>query len=178
RPRSRSGTDGEADLATVGAASVAPAGPLMLNALLGGRALPGSERARIGGGAPSTASAHLARLTEAGLVAVEPHGRHRYHRLANDEVAHALEVLAMVAPPLEIRSLRAANRAGAERAARSCYDHLAGQLGVGVTQRLVELGALECESLALRDPAPLESLGIHAGELRGRRPLTRACVDW
>jgi DNA-binding transcriptional ArsR family regulator len=169
---------GDADLATVGAAIGEPARALMLNALLGGRALPASELARIGRVAPSTASAHLAKLAEAGLIAVEPHGRHRYHRLANDEVAHALEVLAMVAPPLEIRSLRAANQADAERAARSCYDHLAGQLGVAVTSRLVELGALERDSLALRDPAPLTPLGIDAEQLTGRRPLTRACLDW
>jgi len=169
---------GDADLATVGAAIGEPARALMLNALLGGRALPASDLARVGRVAPSTASAHLARLAEAGLIAVEPNGRHRYHRLASDDVAHAIEVLATIAPPLEIRSLRAANRAGAERAARSCYDHLAGQLGVAVTSRLVELGALEHESLALRDAAPLAPLGIDADQLTGRRPVTRACLDW
>jgi DNA-binding transcriptional ArsR family regulator len=169
---------GDADLAVVGAAIGEPARALMLNALLGGRALPASELARIGGVAPSTASAHLAKLAEAGLIAVEANGRHRYHRLASDDVAHALEVLAMIAPPLEVKSLRAANRAGAERVARSCYDHLAGQLGVAVTDRLVELGALERDSLALRDPRPLATLGIDAEQLRGRRPLTRACLDW
>jgi len=169
---------GDADLATVGAAIGEPARALMLNALLGGRALPASELAQIGRVAPSTASAHIAKLAEAGLIAVEPRGRHRYHRLAGDDVAHAIEVLATIAPPLEIRSLRAANVAGAERHARSCYDHLAGELGVAITDRLVDLGALESESLALRDPKPLTAIGIHAEQLRGRRPLTRACLDW
>ena len=169
---------GDADLATVGAAIGEPARALMLNALLGGRALPASELAQIGRVAPSTASAHIAKLAEAGLIAVEPRGRHRYHRLASDDVAHAIEVLATIAPPLEIRSLRAANVAGAERHARSCYDHLAGELGVAITDRLVDLGALESESLALRDPKPLTAIGIHAEQLRGRRPLTRACLDW
>src|SRR4051812_36220565 len=131
---------GDADLATIGAAIGEPARALMLNALLGGRALPASELARVGGVAPSTASAHLARLAEAGLIAVEPHGRHRYHRLANEDVAHALEVLATVAPPLEIKTLRASNRADAESHARSCYDHLAGQLGVAITDCFIELG--------------------------------------
>jgi len=169
---------GEADLATVGAAIGEPARALMLNALLGGVALPASELARVARVAPSTASAHLAKLAEAGLVMVEPHGRHRYHRLAGDEVAHALEVLSMIAPPLEIKTLRAAGRADAERHARSCYDHLAGRLGVAITDRFVELGALERESLALVDAKPLQAIGIHPPQLTGRRPLTRACLDW
>jgi len=169
---------GDADLATVGAAIGEPARALMLNALLGGRALPATELARVADVAPSTASAHLAKLAEAGLIAVEPNGRHRYHRLAGDEVAHALEVLSTIAPPLEITTLRAANRAGAERHARSCYDHLAGELGVALTDRLIDLGALESDSLALRDAKPLTAVGIHAEQLTGRRPLTRACLDW
>jgi len=169
---------GDADLAAVGAAIGEPARALMLNALLGGRALPASELAQVGGVAPSTASAHLAKLAQARLIAVEPNGRHRYYRLANDEVAHAIEVLATVAPPLEVKTLRAVNRAGAERHARSCYDHVAGELGVAITERFVELGALQRESLALLDPAPLTAIGIHAEQLEGRRPLTRACLDW
>jgi DNA-binding transcriptional ArsR family regulator len=169
---------GDADLATVGAAIGEPARALMLNALLGGHALPATELAQVGGVAPSTASAHLAKLAEAGLIAVEPNGRHRYYRLASGEVAHALEVLSLVAPPLEIRTLRASNRAGAERHARSCYDHLAGELGVAITDRFVELGALERESLALLDARPLGAIGIHEPQLSGRRPLTRACLDW
>src|SRR3954454_18403078 len=111
---------GDVDLASVGAAIGEPARASMLNALLGGQALPASELAQVARVAPSTASAHLAKLTEAGLIAVEPHGRHRYHRLAGDDVAHAIEVLATIAPPLEVKTLRAANRAGAERHARSC----------------------------------------------------------
>src|SRR4051812_31748334 len=169
---------GDVDLASVGAAIGEPARASMLNALLGGQALPASELAQVARVAPSTASAHLAKLTEAGLVAVESHGRHRYHRLAGDDVAHAIEVLATIAPPLEVKTLRAANRAGAERHARSCYDHVAGELGVALTERFVELGALQRESLALLDPEPLTAIGIHAGQLEGRRPLTRACLDW
>src|SRR4051794_28051203 len=106
---------GDVDLASVGAAIGEPARALMLNALLGGRALPASELAAVAHVAPSTASAHLAKLADAGLIVVEPHGRHRYHRLASDDVAHAIEVLATIAPPLPVTSLRAANRAGAER---------------------------------------------------------------
>jgi DNA-binding transcriptional ArsR family regulator len=169
---------GDVDLASVGAAIGEPARALMLNALLGGQALPASELAQVARVAPSTASAHLAKLTEAGLVTVESQGRHRYHRLAGADVAHALEVLATIAPPLQVKTLRAANRAGAERHARSCYDHLAGEVGVAVTDRFIELGALEPESLALLDARPLEAIGIHAAQLTGRRPMTRACLDW
>ena len=169
---------GDVDLATVGAAIGEPARALMLNALLGGRALPATELAQVAHVAPSTASAHLAKLTEAGLVTVEPHGRHRYHRLAGEDVAHALEVLATIAPPMKTTTLRAATLAGAERHARSCYDHLAGELGVAVTDRFIELGALEPGSLALRDARPLEAIGVHDAQRTGRRPMTRACLDW
>src|SRR5262249_12512370 len=129
---------GDPDLASVGAAIGEPARALMLDALLGGRRLPASELAHVAPLAPSTARAHIARRADGGLITIGRHGRHRYHRLASAEVAHALETLATIAPPLEVQhSLRAVNRAGAMRAARSCYDHLAGQLGVALTDRLV-----------------------------------------
>ena len=79
----------------------------------------------------------------------------------------------------EVRSLRAADRLAAERAARSCYDHLAGRLGVGVCDALCAAGALEPGSLALRDAALLERLGVDVADARAaRRPLTRTCLDW
>lgn len=156
-----------------------PARGRMLAALLGGRALPASELSRIARVSPSTGSAHLARLAEAGLVLVEQHGRHRYHRLAGDEVAHAVEALSALAPPRPVRSLREDAQATAERAARSCYDHLAGALGVAVSDRLCELGALDRASLSLLDPAPFRTLGVDVATVhRGRRPLTRSCLDW
>jgi DNA-binding transcriptional ArsR family regulator len=154
--------DGDADLAAVAAAIGDPARARMLAALLGGRALPATDLARAAGVAPSTASAHLARLTAAGLVAVEPAGRHRYHRLAGADVAHAVEALAAIARPQPVRSLRAARRTEAERAARSCYDHLAGALAIAVADRLCALGALDPASLALADPGPLAALGVPA----------------
>jgi DNA-binding transcriptional ArsR family regulator len=147
--------------------------------LLGGEPRPAAALARAAGIAPSTASAHLARLESAGLITVQRAGRRRMHRLAGHEVAEAVEALMLVAPGAPVLGLRAADRATAHRAARSCYDHLAGRFGVAVTERLVALGALAPESLALLDPAPLEPLGVDAGALAaGRRPLTRACVDW
>jgi len=170
---------GDADLAAVAAVIGHPARGRMLAALLGGPALPAGELAAAARVAPSTASAHLARLEAAGLVTVEPLGRRRLFRLAGHQVAEALEVLAGLAPAGAPRSLRAVDRATAERAARSCYDHLAGALGVAVTDRLCAMGAIDRASFRLLDPAPFEVLGIDVGRIAGaRRPLTRSCLDW
>jgi DNA-binding transcriptional ArsR family regulator len=170
---------GDPDIASVAAVMGHPARGTMLVALLGGRALPASDLAQVARISPSTASGHLAQLVGADLVRVERHGRHRYHRLAGADVAHAVEALSALAPPRPVRSLRESDRATAERAARSCYDHVAGVLGVRLADRLCELGALERESLALRDPAPIAALGVDVGALApGRRPVTRSCLDW
>lgn len=168
---------GDADFAAVAAAIGEPARAAMLESLLGVRARPAGELARVAGVAPSTASAHLARLLAANLVRAETHGRHRYYTLTGPEVAQAVEALSAVAPRRAPRSLRSANRIAAELAARSCYDHLAGALGVAVAARLCELGALDGSSLSLLDPAPLERMGV-AIPARTSRPLTRACLDW
>lgn len=169
----------DADVADVAAAIANPARGRMLDALLGGRAMPAGDLARIARVSPSTASSHLAVLADAGLVEVRRSGRHRLHRLAGEDVAHALETLAAIAPPRPVRSLRDGGRVAAERAARSCYDHLAGALGVAVTDRLCAAGALDEASLALRDETPFRALGIDLdGLARGRRPLTRSCLDW
>jgi DNA-binding transcriptional ArsR family regulator len=171
--------DGDADIAAVAAAIGHPARGAMLTAMFGGRALPASELARAARVSPSTASAHLAQLVDTGLVRVERQGRHRYHRLADAQVAEALETLAALAPPRPVRSLRESDRARAERAARSCYDHLAGALGVALADRLCDLGALEPSGLALLDPGPLHALGVDVERARAaRRPLTRSCLDW
>jgi DNA-binding transcriptional ArsR family regulator len=169
---------GDADIASIASVIGHPARGRMLDAMLGGRALPASELAEVAGVSASTASAHLARLTGSGLVAVERRGRHRYHRLADVRVAEVIEGLALLAPAREVRSLRHANRATAERAARSCYDHLAGAAGVAVADRLCALGALDRDDLTLRDPEPFSALGVDVAALgRGRRPLTRSCLD-
>jgi DNA-binding transcriptional ArsR family regulator len=167
------------ELSDIATAIGHPARARMLSALLGGRALTARELALAARIKAPTASAHLARLVAAGLVEQRPAGRHRYHRLASDEIAHAIEALVAVAAPEPVRSLRASDQAQAERAARSCYDHLAGALGVAIADRLCALGALEPASLSLRDPAAFRALGIDPHGLRlGRRPLTRACLDW
>jgi DNA-binding transcriptional ArsR family regulator len=171
--------DGDVDIASIAAAIGHPARGRMLLEMLGGRALPATDLARAARVSRSTASAHLAQLTAAGLVVVECQGRHRYHRLAGSTVAEAIERLAAIAPAQPVRSLGEGNRATAHRAARSCYDHLAGALGVAVTDGLCAAGGLERDTLVLRDADPFAALGVDLDALgRGRRPLTRSCVDW
>ncbi len=139
-PTRRSTHLGDADLAAVGAALAEPARARILAALGDGRALAASVLAAEAGVAASTASAHLARLLDAGLLEVLPQGRHRYYRLAGPHVAELLEALARVAPPAPVRSLREGTRAEALRTARTCYDHLAGRLGVALMTALIADG--------------------------------------
>jgi DNA-binding transcriptional ArsR family regulator len=132
--------DGDADIAALGSVLAEPARARMLMALGDGRALAASVLANEAGVAPSTASGHLARLVAAGLVDVLPQGRHRYYRLAGPQVGELLEVLARVAPAGPVRSLRQGTQAEALRTARTCYDHLAGRLGVAIFGALLEAG--------------------------------------
>ena len=155
----------------------------MLNALMGGEAISAGELARIGGVSPSGATAHLRRLREGGLVVDETAGRQRVFRLASPELAEALEALALVAPPLPVRSLGEARTLGALKRARTCYDHLAGELGVAVTEALVAREILEQDGGAFAVTGPgsgwLEQLGLDLDALRRtRRSFARGCVDW
>lgn len=174
----------------------------MLFALTDDRALAASVLATEAGVSTSTASEHLAKLVEGGLVTVEQHGRHRYFRLAGPDVATAVESLAAIAPQPEITGLRAYNRMSRLRSARTCYDHLAGQLGTSLMSWLSERGAIERtdgnagtgRSVDDRLSAPVKSApyrlggraeevfgdwGIDLAELaRKRRPVIRVCVDW
>lgn len=129
---------GDADLAAVGALLAEPARARILLALADGRALPATALAAEAGIAASTASGHLGRLLDAGLLSVRQQGRHRYYELAGRQVAEMIEALAQVAPPAPVRSLREGTRAHALRRARTCYDHLAGRLGVALFGALIE----------------------------------------
>jgi len=106
-------------------------------ALGDGRALAASVLACEAGVSASTASAHLGRLLDGGLVTVECHGRHRYYRLAGADVAHMLEAMARVSPPAPVTSLREGTHAQALRLARTCYDHLAGRLGTALMATMI-----------------------------------------
>lgn len=171
------------DLPDLARLLASPARATMLAALLDGRALPAGELGRIAGVAASTASEHLAVLTDAGLVTVLSTGRHRYHRLADETVAATLEAWFRLAPPEAPRSLRASKQARSLAFARTCYDHLAGRLGVAVHGALLESGWLtpttDGYDVAPMGLAALRSLGVDV-EAAGAatRPLARPCLDW
>jgi DNA-binding transcriptional ArsR family regulator len=172
---------GEVDTASVAALIGHPTRARMLDVLFDGGEHPAGALARSAGVAPSTASAHVARLAAGGLVAVERRGRERRVRLAGPEVAHALEALSVLARTGPQRGLRAAERTRVLRAARTCYDHLAGTLGVALTDALCARGLLRRADLSLTAAGARElaGFGLDLDVLEhGSRPLTRACLDW
>jgi len=188
---------GDSDIGVVAALMGEPARAAVLMALLDGRALAASTLAAEAGVSASTISAHLARLVDGGLISVEASGRHRYFRLSRSEVAQALEALACLAPCRPIRSLRQDTHARAIREARTCYDHLAGRLGVALLEALVRDGVLVAsQSKRARESDPILGAGrsfdyllTDEGRSRllglgvqlvssSRRPLTRYCLDW
>jgi DNA-binding transcriptional ArsR family regulator len=198
-------TRSAADIAPVAALFADRTRARIVSALADGRALPASVIAQESGVAASTASEHLARLVAGGVLTVERSGRHRYYRLAGPEVAAAIEALAVISPQPPVRSLRESTRAAALRRARTCYDHLAGRVGVAVTAALVDRGALvrtdglcgtgraPADRLAAPVPAApydlgdtavavFAQLGLDLSPLlerpRTARPLLRFCVDW
>jgi DNA-binding transcriptional ArsR family regulator len=134
---------GDVEISEIGALLADPARCRVLMALNDGRALPASVLADEVGVARSTASSHLGKLTDAGLLQVETHGRYRYYRLAGAHVGQLLEQLTQIAPARPVRSLREGSRAAQLRAARTCYDHLAGRLGVSVMTSLLDRGYLD-----------------------------------
>jgi DNA-binding transcriptional ArsR family regulator len=129
--RTVTGMSGEPDIAQVAKLLAGPSRADICLALLDGRFRTAGELARAAQVAASTASEHLGRLRKGGFVEVASQGRHRYYRLAGAEVAAALEALGVLARATPVRSLRQAKASRRLRAGRTCYDHLAGRLGVG-----------------------------------------------
>ena len=167
-------------LAEFGALLAEPARAAIVLALLDSRARPAGELATIAGVAAATASAHLKRLSDAGLLSVVGQGRHRYYRLADEDVAHWIETL-MLAAPRRIQERSIADRDLAT--ARTCYKHLAGRLGVAVFDRLRAAHALDLESDAVRLNREGEVLLRRSGLILDedtdvQRLDGRTCVDW
>lgn len=155
----------------------------ILSALTGGQALTATELAHVADITKQTVSAHLAKLLDANLISVESQGRHRYFRLADEDVAHLLESLMGVAYRAGAVRVRSSPREPALRHARVCYDHLAGDLGVMVYDALKENRHLHFDDKQpVLTPAGkrfFAGLGIDVDALdHGRRPLCRACLDW
>jgi DNA-binding transcriptional ArsR family regulator len=161
----------------------------MLHALMDGRALTASELARVAGITPQTASTHLARMVAARLVSVVAQGRHRYHRLASPAVARMIESIMQVAfDGIETRhSLATGPRDAALRLARTCYDHLAGRLGVAIADALVKEGHVMLSTdgglVTDRGMQLLAQVGVDVDSLHTGRSgrggvLCRPCLDW
>ena len=173
----------EPDLAAAATLLAEPARAELVLAALADGPLGSSELAARAGVSRSTASGHLRRLVEGGFLVVAAHGRSRRYELAGPAVAEAVEALSRVAPPRPSRSLREANRNELIREARTCYDHLAGRLGVAFARALEQRQVVERSNgdyaLGRRAAAELAGLGIELEPLtRLRRPLVRGCLDW
>lgn len=174
---------GDADIPAAAALLAEPARAALVLAVIDDGPLPASELAARAGIAPSTASEHLARLVDGGFLTTTKSGRYRYYELADPAVAAAVEALALVAPQPPVRSLRDATRSELVRYARTCYDHLAGEVGVAVARSLEREEAIRridgTYVLGGRAQARFAALGIDLAELeRQRRPLIRGCLDW
>lgn len=155
----------------------------VLTALLSGKALTATELADCASVTKQTMSGHLAKLLDAGLLAVEAQGRHRYYRLASEDVAHLLETLMGVAYGTGAVRLRASPREPALRKARVCYDHLAGELGVRLYEQLLLRQALVLDGAGIAVSGTgrelFASLGIDVTALAlHKRVLCRSCLDW
>ncbi len=173
----------KANIALIAALIGDPARADILTALITGQALTATELAAVAGVTKQTISAHLAKLLGAKLLSVTHQGRHKYFRLADEDVAQLLESLMGVAQRAGVSRVRVGPREPALRKARVCYDHLAGELGVLVFDSLKQRRLLR-----LRDDTPaltprgrlfFQTFGIEVEPLaHQRRPLCRLCLDW
>lgn len=153
----------------------------ILYSLMDGRMIPASELAKMARISPQTASSHLGKLVEGGLLTIEAHGRHRYYKLASAEIASVLEGLAVIAPSMQVKSLRESDQSKQLHYARTCYDHLAGKAGVALAERLVAMNVIEKESYRLTENGfhILQQFGVHLNRnAKSKRPLCRQCLDW
>ncbi|HEY3952704.1 MAG TPA: metalloregulator ArsR/SmtB family transcription factor [Streptosporangiaceae bacterium] len=173
----------DADLAAVGRALGDTHRARFVLMLLGGQELPAGDLSSRAGTSSSLASAHLAKLLESGLVTASRRGRQRYYRLASPDIAQAIEALLVISPHTSATGLSNVHRGKALQRARTCYDHVAGQLGVALADafeqdHIIAAGDVGW-TLTSRGEHRLGELGLDSGALhRGRRPLLLSCKDW
>ncbi|RWB54495.1 winged helix-turn-helix domain-containing protein [Mesorhizobium sp.] len=169
------------DIARIASLVGDPARANMLNALMGGTALTASELALEAGVSLPTASSHLSKLMDGGLLTLASQGRHRYYGLASPQVAGMIEAIIGVAEAVGPKRVRPGPRDAAMRVARVCYDHLAGEQAVAMLDRLVDRQVLLREDNEIRlSPSGIShfaALDI-AIDTKARRPVCRACLDW
>ncbi|MER9862470.1 winged helix-turn-helix domain-containing protein [Mesorhizobium sp. M0185] len=169
------------DIAHIASLVGDPARANMLSVLMGGTALTASELALEAGVSLPTASSHLSKLMEGGLLTLASQGRHRYYGLAGPQVAGMIEAITGVAAAVGPQRVRPGPRDAAMRVARVCYDHLAGERAVAMLDRLV------ARQVLLRDDKVIQlgpSAASHFAAIgidihtKARRPVCRACLDW
>lgn len=169
------------DIARIASLVGDPARANMLSALMGGTALTASELALEAGVSLPTASSHLSKLMEGGLLTLASQGRHRYYGLAGPQVAGMIEAITGVAEAVGPKRVRPGPRDAAMRVARVCYDHLAGEQAVAMLDRLVDRSVLVRDDKDIRlgpsAASHFAALGIEV-EAKARRPVCRACLDW
>ncbi|TIT23167.1 MAG: winged helix-turn-helix transcriptional regulator [Mesorhizobium sp.] len=169
------------DIARIASLVGDPARANMLSALMGGTALTASELALEAGVSLPTASSHLSKLMEGGLLTLASQGRHRYYGLAGPQVAGMIEAITGVAAAVGPQRVRPGPRDAAMRVARVCYDHLAGEQAVAMLDRLVARQVLlrDDEEIQLGPSADshFAAIGIDV-HTKARRPVCRACLDW
>jgi DNA-binding transcriptional ArsR family regulator len=174
----------EANVAVPAALMGHPVRSAMLLALLDDRVMPATALAWAAGVSSQSASNHLAKLVAGGLLHVAARGRGRYYRLAGPEVAHALEALAVVGPTPRSLDHPPTPKGRRLREARSCYDHLAGRLGVALADALEDGGLIERDgpdryAVTPNGRARLGHLGIDLGAISpGPKGLAHPCIDW
>jgi DNA-binding transcriptional ArsR family regulator len=169
------------DIARIASLVGDPARANMLTALMGGTALTASELALEAGVSLPTASSHLSKLMEGGLLTLASQGRHRYYGLAGPQVAGMIEAITGVAASVGPQRVRPGPRDAAMRVARVCYDHLAGEQAVAMLDRLVDKNVLVRDDKEIRlgpsAASHFAAIGVDFDD-KARRPVCRACLDW
>jgi DNA-binding transcriptional ArsR family regulator len=182
----------DTDIAGAAALIADPTRATILRALISGRPLAAGELARLAGVSAATASFHLAKLLDGGMIDVARQGRHRYYRLAGHQVAAALEAIGLISSPLPVRTLRQSREAAALAEARTCYDHLAGRAGVELLDAMLARGLLAKDKelfsrttggtrfeITGAGARTLAAFGINISEVRrARRHFAGECIDW
>ncbi|NQD67432.1 winged helix-turn-helix transcriptional regulator [Bacillus haikouensis] len=171
------------NIASVAALISEPSRAAILTALLDGRLHPAGSLAYIAGISPQTTSFHLKKMVEADVIKVDKQGRHRYYGLKSHEVASVLETFLTIAPKIEMKSFKQVTRDKAVRYARTCYDHLAGSLGIKITDSLIRSGCIEEHEdtfvLTIQGEELFASLTIDLDAVvKKRRTYIHKCLDW
>ncbi|WP_152654982.1 helix-turn-helix transcriptional regulator [Oceanobacillus sp. CFH 90083] len=171
------------NIAEVAALLSEPSRAIILTTLLDGRFHTAGELARMAAIQPQTASHHLTKLEQNNLITMEKHGRYRYYQLVNEDIAQIIEGFLTISRPAEIRSFSQSKQAKALQRARTCYDHLAGNLGVMVTEAMVQADYLDKTDkdfiVTEHGERFFYDFGLDLSSIKKkRRAFSRMCLDW